>query len=412
MSHRPLRVALLVRTFPAVSETFVLDQLRALRDAGHTVDVYALRPPRQPPEGSDPAGARYLIGDNLPQGRARMRALRRLARGLASPLPLLRIAAAAVRAPHVAIEAVHGLPVLRRGPGTYDVIHAHFGPTGVLALLLRRAVLLRGPLVTTFHGVDVTRYPREHGPAVYAELFRRGELFTANSAFTERRLAELGVPLDRVRRLPVGVDVGAVPFRARSRRPGEPVRLLSVGRLEEVKGIRYGLHAVARLLDRGLDVRYTVVGGGRLEGELRAEARRLGIAGRVRFTGPLPSEAVLREYAENDLFLMPGIVTADGQAEAQGRVLLEAQAAGLPVVATRVGGVPETVGPEAGLLVPPGDPEALARAVEAIAGDPAAAERMGRAGRGHVEAGFDQGAIFARLLEVYEEAIACASGTR
>lgn len=417
-----LNVAVLTRELPSVSETFVADQIVGLRALGHDVTVFAVyrRPGAPGTPGAtrsravsgdpDQPPVRYLIGPHLPTGRKWLRAMTRAARSLAFPGSLLRLLSVPTR-PHVVGEAIHAIPVLDGAkpgpPGAFDVVHAHFGSTGLLALALRRMRLLTGPLVTTFHGVDLTSYPRVSGD-VYEPLFEAGDAFTVNSRFSLDLALRLGAPPNRIHQVPVGVDPARIPFRARSRGPAEPLRLLSVGRLEPVKGLSFGLAAVARLVAEGLDVRYTIVGTGRLSAELRQEAARLGIDDRVRFTGPLPYDAVVAEYGRHHLFLMPGIVTEDGQQEAQGRVLVEAQAAGLPVVASRVGGIPETLAEGAGRLVPPEDPEALAGAVRELAADPGSWPAMGEQGRRRVETQFDANRLLDGLVNVYRAAMAHA----
>lgn len=410
-----LRIAVLVRSFPTVSETFVVDQIEGLRARGHTVDVYSLylgssASRRRPEAAAEASPPRYLIGPELARPRALLRAVGRSVRVLAHPGAALRLAGLVPQQPRIVAEAIHAVPVLCAGPGPeggrYDVVHAHFGPTGMLALALRRARVLAGPLMTTFHGIDLSHYPRRHGPDCYRRLFELGEAFTVNSGFAKTRALRLGAPPGRLQVLPVGVDVGAVPFRARTRPAEGPVRLLSVGRLEEVKGLCFGLRATRILIDRGADVRYTIVGSGRLERTLRAEAAALGIEGVVRFAGALSFEEVVAEYAHHDLFLMPGVETADGQAETQGRVLVEAQAAGLPVVASRVGGIPETLGPGAGVLVPPGEPKPLAEAVLRLLDASARWHEMGRSGRKHVERVYDQRALLDRLVGSYGALVA------
>lgn len=371
------------------------------------MDVYSLYrgngAPSAPTPSSGDEGC-YLIGKETTVPRALMRAAGRVAASLASPVPLLRLISLLPGQPRIVAEAIHAIPRLRGCPVHYDIVHAHFGLTGLLALALRRARILTGPLVTTFHGVDLTRDPALRGPSLYVPLFESGEQFTVNSTFSEQRALSLGAPPERVHKIPAGVEVSTIPFDSRSWRPGTPIRLLSVGRLEPVKGLRFGLTAVAQLVGRGHDVQYTIVGAGRLDTKLREEADRLGIADRVRFTGSIPYHDVLEEYGRNHVFLMPGVVTGDGQQEAQGRVLVEAQASGMPVVATRVGGIPETLGDGAGFLVEPEEPNALADAVEHLLEIQDRWAEIGLAGRRHVEQGFDAESLLDGLMEVYREA--------
>lgn len=408
----PLRIAMLVRDYPAFSETFILDQIQGLRQLGHDVTVFALYEGDVGVRGADQVirTTRYLIGPHRPFAAKWLRAVGRALRSLAFPTALARLAPAAAWHLPATGEAIHAIPVLRGSAGTFDVVHAHFGPTGLLALLLRRMRLVTGPLVTTFHGYDATVYPRLHGDDVYRPLFAAGEVFTVNSRFTRDRVMELGAPPGSVHRLPVGADLDRIPFQPR-RGPAEgPARLLTVGRLYPFKGIEFGLRAVARLVDAGHDVTYTVVGGGSLAEALRSEADRLGLSHRVSFTGPLPFGDVLAKYRVHHIYLQPGIVTPDGQVEAQGRVLLEAQAAGMPVVATDVGGMPDTVAPDAGRLVPPGSPEALADAVAELLSDPGSWPDLGAAGRRYVEEHFGEQYLLDRVIRIYRSVAEGSSG--
>lgn len=409
----PLRIALVARAFPLLSETFIRDLVRKLEERGHEVDVYSLYVPAHPPPGDSPGNwdVRYLIGPKISVGAAALRASARLFRCLASPSPLIRLLPLVPRQPRIAAEIVHAIPRLQNAPSRYDVIHAHFGPTGLLAVALRQIGVLRGAVVTTFHGFDITRYPHEKGTGAYDTLFAAGDWFTVNSNFSHARLTEFGAPEQRIAKIPMGIEPSRFDFPRRSRQPAEPLRLLSVGRLEPVKGLAFGLRAVARLVDEGHDVRYSIVGTGRLEAELRAEAGRLGIESIIRFTGPLPFDEVIEEYGSHHIFLMPGVVAEDGQVEAQGRVLVEAQAAGMPVIATRVGGIPETLADGAGVLVPPEDPEALAGAVVELARHPAQWPEMGARGRRHVEENYHADRLVNELVNVYRSAIGRVVGT-
>ena len=139
---------------------------------------------------------------------------------------------------------------------------------------------------------------------------------------------------------------------------GGPVRLLTVGALAEKKGQAHLLDALAELSTRR-EATLDLVGGGELREELEAQARRLGLTEAVRFHGEVPKERVAELMGDADLFVLPSLH------ENLPCVLIEAMASGLPSVATRVGGVPELVDPQAGVLVAPADSAALAGAVEA-----------------------------------------------
>lgn len=218
-------------------------------------------------------------------------------------------------------------------------------------------------------------------------------------------LAGLGAPKDKLVILPNGIRCADIPFRRRDgSTPRDALAIITVARLVEKKGVRFGIEAVAELRRAGLPARYTIVGAGPLLDELQDRARQLGVADVVDFAGAQPHARVLELLDAADVFLSPGVVAASGDVETQGVALLEAQAAGLPVVATRVGGVEETVADgRSGLLVAPADAPALAAALRTLYGDPRRWADMGQAGRAHVAAGYDRDFLMNRLIRLYHE---------
>lgn len=180
--------------------------------------------------------------------------------------------------------------------------------------------------------------------------------------------------------VPYGVDLERFqPPQRDSARSGEVV-IGSVGRLSREKGLDVLLDAFARLPQNGASVRLVVAGDGPLRGKLEAQAQRLGIASRVEFRGEVPHDAVPDVLAELDIFVMPS------RAEGFGVAALEASAMELPVVASRIHGIPDVVRDgRTGLLVPPGDAGALASAIARLVGDRTLRDELGRAGRAFVE---------------------------
>ncbi|MHC4696670.1 MAG: glycosyltransferase [Planctomycetota bacterium] len=405
-----MRIAFIVGRFPSLSVTFVIDQITSLIDRGHDVDIYAVRPEEEnkihstveayrlldhttyfaaPPESRPTrisAAMSFLFAH--PSGGL-FRAWRRFA--------CFKRAAPALR-PTLVSRATAFLPERR-----YDIIHCHFGPNALVGLFARDAGILHGKLITTFHGYDVNTYPRKHGHDVYRRLFQRGDLFTANSRFTAGRAEALGCPKDKIVVLPVGVDLGDFKHTVRKATPGEEIRLLTVARLVEVKGIEYGIRAVARVTRSFPRIRYQIVGDGPMLTQLRELADNLGVAGSVDFLGGQTRDEVGRLYDRAHLFLLPGVVGSDGAQEGQGLVLLEAQACGIPVLATRVGGIPESVlDGDSGYLVGQRDVDALSKKLAHLIEHPELWPEMGRKGRALVEGKFDADSLHEQLVGIYQ----------
>ena len=395
-----MRIAYFVGAFPNVSETFVLDQITGLLERGHEVDVYGDPPPDGAP--SHPDVARWRLVERT---RYRPHVPASLPLRIARALPILVRGGAAARATlagRFGRDAASLRLLYASAPcdGTrYDAIHAHFGPNGLLAARLRLAGAIRGPLVTTFHGYDLTSWQGS-----YADLIAEGDLFLPISERWRARLIERGFEPRRIRVHRMGVDPAALPFVPRSH-DGGPVRLVSVARLVEKKGIEYAIDAVAQLLREGLAVDYTVVGDGPLRAALEARSASHGAGDRIRITGWRDRAEVASILAAAHLLVAPSVTSSDGDQEGIPVALMEAMAAGLPIATTRHSGIPELVEEGvSGLLVPERDAAALADALRELATNPERWQAMGRAGRAKVEADYDIHRLNDRLVELLARA--------
>jgi len=299
------------------------------------------------------------------------------------------------------LSALYRLNRLSSFPGQYDVLHAHFGPVGRSYRFTRE--LWQAPFVVTFHGYDFTTLPRKQGPGLYRELFEAADAVTVNSGFTRGRVEALGCPASKLRLLPLGLDLAVFPFAARTRPREDPVRLLTVARLVEIKGHEFVLHAVARVRLRCPELRYDIVGEGPLRGKLEELVAALGLQDAVTFHGARTG-AFVRELIKSMHLAVLASVSIEGDAEGQGLFLQEAQACGLPVVATEHGAFPEGLMPgKSGFLVPERDVDALAERLEFLVMHPQVCDEMGRAGRAFVEKRYDIRQLNDRLVELYRE---------
>jgi len=405
-----MKVLMVVTQFPVLSETFILDQIVGLLRRDHDVTIWAGASYGYSVHHADVDRYHLLerleIIDTVPEpwGARAKSALWRCARwGWRAPVSLfdsVNVVRHGRRALNLTLihEQLPGWPSKRE----YDVIHCHFGPNGQRAVQLRAASALDGPIITSFHGYDVNALPKIRGKGMYRSLFQKGDLFTVGSEFMRGRILSLGAPEGKIAKHPMGVNLSTFPFRERAEPADEAVRLLTVARLVEVKGVEFALRAVA-LARRGIPgLTYTVVGDGPLRRDLEALADELGITDSVKFEGQLPREMVIEHYRMADLFLLPGVVAAAGDEENQSVALAEAQACGLPVVASRIGGIPESVKDgESGILVPARDVDALAGAIVKLVAERNNWARMGRKGREMVEERFDVEKLNDKLEQTY-----------
>ena len=286
--------------------------------------------------------------------------------------------------PAGANAALRGL-IARERP---DLLYIHFGWMGARVLeTLERGDL---PYVLVLHGTDLavaSHFPRSR----HARRMRRAMEAAARCLFVSRFLLETGVrfgaPAERSEVFYLGIPV---PERAAAPAAPGPLRVVANGRFVPVKGHDLLLRAFASIVRGGVDARLVLVGEGPLEAQLRSMCSESGLADRVEFLGTMQNEHVYRLLARQHLFVHAARVTSRGEHEGLGLAVQEAMAAGLPVVATRSGGVPESVvDGETGRLVPVDDEAALTAAIAALAADPASRESMGRAGRARAQQLFD-----------------------
>jgi len=283
----------------------------------------------------------------------------------------------------------------------YDVIHVHWPlPLALFGWAAQRARPAR--LVTTFYGVEL-RWVKGALPFLKGFLAwaaRRSDRVVAISHYTAGELRELvDVPIEVIPYTTSLPEVAPVPVSATQDGTG-PV--LFVGRLVERKGVAHLIEAIARLGPAAGAPRLEIVGEGPERPGLEALAQRLGVANRVVFRGKIPADELQASYARAAVCVLPSVLDARGDTEGLGVVLLEAMNHGTPVIASRVGGIPDIVEDGvSGLLVPPGDADALAAAIRRVRDDPALARRLGEAGRRRLREQFSWPAIVQRWLDVY-----------
>lgn len=414
----PLRVLFLVHEFPALSQTFVVNQAVGVLAQGHDLTIATLvdapvaprhqedvarwslleRVCRPAPVSRNPlaraVGAVSLLGPGQPGFGNRLSLLDPFRHGR---------------------DAVNLRVLHRFGPlaslGRFDVIHAQFGTVAMEALHLRRAGLLQGRLLTTFRGYDISSVLRERGQQYYADLFAEGDRFLTNCRFFRDRLLALGCPADRLTVLPSGLDVSRFPYAARPAWDGHrPIELLFVGRLVPKKGVDDALHAASAAARQGIPLRLTIAGDGWMRERLTALAGELGLGNQVRFLGDATAEEVADLLAAADLFIAPSKTAEDGDQDAPTNVLKEAMASGLPVLSTRHGGIPELVEDGiSGHLVEEGDAAALGRSLCLLAAQPDRWAAMGRAGRSRVIATYDLDRLNRDLCANYAAMLAAPS---
>lgn len=308
----------------------------------------------------------------------------------------------------VAVARLSGL-IKREG---FTVVHAHTSHAHSLGAL---AAALRGkarPKMVVARRVDFSIFRRSFFGLNHLKYLHGVDRYVTVSHAIRRVLIADGVPAARIECVHSGIDVARIAdaeertaaLRAELEVPGGHALVGNVAALADHKGQRYLVEAAPRVLSEHPETTFAVVGEGELRDDLVGRARELGVLERFRFTGfraDVPS--LLKAF---DLFVMPSHM------EGLGTSVLDAMAAGLAVVGTEAGGMPEAIEHErTGLVCPVRDPAALAAAIAGLLADPVRREGMGRAGRERVEARFSKEATVAGTLRVYADLLGSPSVT-
>jgi len=390
-------VMYVLKRFPRLSETFVLNELLRLEGAGETVLVDALLPPEDEPRHPEladlRAAVRYVprkpaLGDP-PVRRAHLRV------ALRAPLRWASRAVAARRSGEWRRFLQAGMVAdrVRRDGATH--VHAHFA-TAAAEVARDAGHLARVPVTVTAHAKDI--YHEDNAPKLRRRLDGIAGVVTVSRCNVEHLRSVLPADLP-VHHVPNGVPVAEPVMRVH----GGPV--LCVSRLVPKKGVDVLVEAMALLAGRCSDLRLEIAGSGSLSDELWAQAERLGLSDRVVLLGRLTSDEVDAAYRRCSMVVLPCRIDPSGDRDGLPTVLVEAMARALPVISTDIVGIPELVRhDETGLLVPPDDPAALADAIARLAGDDTLAAGLGRAARQLVAEEYEPGRSTALLRAAFSAA--------
>jgi colanic acid/amylovoran biosynthesis glycosyltransferase len=349
------RLAYVLKIFPKLSETFIANELCELRRRGVELRILSLLPPREDMrhEFIVAAGLDHFVCDKTGRFQAVLDAFRP------------------------------------------QLLHAHFATEATetaRALAAQQGI----PFTFTAHGYDIFRKP----PADFsARAAAAGAVVTVSSANAEYIAATFAVPAGHIRVIPCGVDTNRFCPKPRPTPAGPPL-VVCVARHVKVKNLELLLRSCALLRDSGSRFRCVLVGGGPCQAELEQKRSELGLQEWVEMPGAATQEEVAGWWRRASI----GVLTSDN--EGMPVSLMEAAACGVPVVATAVGGVPELVlDGVTGLLVTPGDPAALARALQWLLLDRDLREQMGGAARKRIENKFSLTRQVDSLVNLWSEVL-------
>lgn len=295
--------------------------------------------------------------------------------------------------------------VVSRTNTQYDLIHAQEGSTGRRIANLVDYNLLSAPYIVSVQGSDVCAYTPTELNRLYHKLFASCDRVLGATDYVLNHLRKTSIKPIRTTRLPATVNTKSLLSSREPRDISDEIRLLNVARMLKLKGQRYAIEALALLRSKGLNATLTIIGSGPEEAELKRLTQSLSLGGSVLFKGQLPHHDTLYEMERHDILLHP-CCEANGQEEAMGLVMLEAQLKGMLCVVSDSGGAPETIiDGESGIIVPPQSPHAIAIAVESLVQQHGKWPEFIEAGRTHIKKMFGAETQGRKLVQIYKDTI-------
>lgn len=405
-------IAFVVKYFPTVSETFIVNQVNGVIDAGYQVSLFAYN--RVDVEVIHESLKRHDLLDRVQYFKK-------------PPISKLKRLFVFLEWTFKHVFRIQWRPffksinVFKYGKEAYtlklffeaqwfllsfdfDIIHAHFGMNGErIAYLKAHGIIPKSvKIITTFHGYDLEPKNLEQYRNTYANLFKYAYAFTVNTPYLEGLLQQVNFCNKPHYILPVGLDTQFFK-RSNPKLDTQFFDLIFCGRLIPFKGVDIAINVVKELHDIGYkSVRLHIIGDGFLLEQLKLQVKECQIADYVIFYGALAQETIKVRFEKADVFIMPGRYDSEGRAETQGLVIQEAQAMELPVVVSDVGGMKYGLLPdESGYVVNAGDIDGFVTVIEKLILNPKLKFDMGRIGKKFAEK-YDNRILVSKLQDIYE----------
>jgi colanic acid/amylovoran biosynthesis glycosyltransferase len=402
-----MKIAFLVNQFPSIAETFVLNQIVGLTNLGHDVHIFADGSAKNVkiPENY----YKYELSKKTHYNEMPGSKVLRIVKGVLLIIKYLPSNYGVIfRSLNVYRYGKSSLSLnllfttirlLEKGP--FDIIHSQFGTLGLIGMSVKQLLPNKCKLVTSIRGYDVTVFLKRH-PGAYHGLFREGDLFLPVCEYLKERLIQEGCEEKKIVVHYSGIDCSKFEYTQRQRVSDEPIKVLTIARLIEKKGVAFAIDAVSSLLSKGEKVEYTVVGDGMLRQSLQQLIEAMGIERHVRLVGSKNHEQVKIFLEQSHVLIAPSLTSESGDQEGIPNAIKEAMASGLPVISTFHSGIPELVSDGvSGLLVPERDAVSLEDALAYLISHPEICKEMGQAGRRQVEQKFDTNVLNKQLEELY-----------
>jgi len=383
MNSSGLHVGYVLARYPVLSETFIAREILELQNRGVRISIYAF--------GADTLSTPHEILSRisapiiyLPSHHRRRTItaafLYWMVRRPRSLLAALR-GAGSTEALRATLGALYLAYEARKDPPNHFHVHFISSPSAA-ALAMARLLGISFSVTAHAHDIFLTRH---------TEIKRRIEQaawIRTISRFNRRKLRSIAPKESaKIEVIRAGIDPERFPFEPKEINTEEPLHLVSVGRLVEIKGMDTLINAVSHLTD--IDWRLSIAGDGPLKTSLTSCALKKGISTRIAWLGPQSEYAISELLSDADIFILASKRDKAGNMDGIPVVLMEALSRGVPVISTSISGIPELLGGGAGIVLSPDSPESIANAIRSLRDDSSIATRMKKRGRARIERGYD-----------------------
>lgn len=390
-----MKIAFVVNSFPKLSETFILNQIKGLIDRGHEIQIYANNKPHE--EKQHQIVEQYNLEDkttyiNLNTYTGAIKQipvqLANLLKREKRPLETLKL----LKHGKYSARKISALEKFTKEE--FDIVHFHFGTRAKKYIHFQK--FTEAKIITSFYGYDASQAPKNPDFTGYDSVFTKSDTVTALSQDMASKLENLGCPSQKIEKVPLCIDTSKFePKETENKIP----KILTVARFTEKKGLKYAVKALSQIEH---DFEYHLVGDGELREDIENQIDEEGLEDQVIFHGWMTNEEVKEKMQESDIFLLPSVTASNGDEEGTPTVLLEAQATGLPVVSTYHAGIPEIVEDgETGLLAQERDVNNLSYNIRRLLGNEDLREQFGNAGRFYVDQNHSIESISYSLEDIY-----------
>ena len=400
-----MNIAFIIGKFPTISETFILNQITGLLEMGHDITIFAKHSSKNSKIHGDIIKYDLLNKVNyfidFPENKIKriLNGIYLFVRGIFKN-PVITLNSLNIfryKQDAFSLKLLYLItPFLGK---RFDIIQCHFGGIGIIGAKLKQ-LGIKGKLVTMFHGNDI-RAGLKEGPGIYRELTDRGDCFLAISDYNYKNLVKFGIDIKKIIYHPVGINLERFKFKKRQsfrKNKNSVTVIITVARLVKEKGLEYGIRVISKLLEikPKINLKYYIIGDGNLREELKEIITELNLEAVVELLGKMQQEEVIKKMKESDIFLLPSIN------EALPVTLMEAQAIGLPVIATSVGSVNQIVlNNKSGFIVPPKNINIIVKNLQYLIDNPKISSEMGIIGRQFIEKKYNIRKLNKRLVKIY-----------